>query len=307
MSMRFIILIIFSIPGLLFSQYERPGSTLAEFLNIGVNARAEAMSGAYISVANGVEAAYYNPAALGELNSLELTASYTNWFAGIQHEYLAISKPVGQLGTLAFSAIAMHTGEMIVRTPLQPDGTGETFYAGSYRFGLSFARALTNHVYLGVSGNFIRIQLHTDFVENAYSGDVAVLFRTGVRDFRFGLSILNFGSEIQFVNEPYPLPTSFSFGVSGNVFESGPNTVLFSAAANKPNDGGPQPMAGLEYGFQKLFFLRGGYTFDDVVKTYSFGAGLKISLGSYILTGDYSYNDFSDLGGAQRLTLGFKF
>ena len=308
MNNKILIVILLCVaPGLVYSQFEKPGSTSGEFLNIGVNARAEAMSGSFISVVDGPEAVYYNPAALVLVEGTALAASYTSWFAGLNHQFAVVSHSMGNVGVVALSLTAMQTDEMIVRTPLQPDGTGETFYAGSYRLGLSYARALTNNVYVGLSGNYIRIQLYTDFIEEGFSGDIAVMYNTGVRNFRFGLHIANFGSEIKFVNESYPLPTSFSFGVSANLFEGEDYAVLVSAAAKKPNDAGPQPVIGAEYGYQKRFFLRGGYTFDDIVKTFSFGAGLNIPMGSYKLTADYSYNDFSALGGAQRVTLGFKF
>ena len=52
------------LPALLFGQYNRPGSTDAQFLKIGVSPRATAMSDAYIAVVNGAEATYYNSAAL---------------------------------------------------------------------------------------------------------------------------------------------------------------------------------------------------------------------------------------------------
>lgn len=307
MKRRILIIIFCLAPGMLHSQFEKPGSTSGEFLNIGVNARAEAMSGAFISVVDGPEAVYYNPAALVLVEKTALSVSYTKWFAGLNHQFAAVSQSLGNFGVVALSLTAMQTDEMIVRTPLQPDGTGETFYAGSYRLGISYAKALTNNVYVGLSGNYIRIQLFTDFIEEGFSGDIAVMYNAGIRDFRFGLHIANFGSEIKFVNEPYPLPTSFSFGLSANLLEGEDYALLVSAAAKKPNDAGPQPLLGVEYGFQKRLFLRGGYTFDDIVKTFSFGAGLDLPMGSYHLTADYSYNDFSALGGAQRVSLGFMF
>ncbi len=48
---------------------------------------------------------------------------------------------------------------MKVRTPLQPDGTGETFYAGNYKFGLSYARFLTDRVTFGGTLNFVHMSL----------------------------------------------------------------------------------------------------------------------------------------------------
>ena len=56
--------LILAMPLLVFAQYERPGSSGVQFLDIGVDARAEAMSGANISAVSGVAGVYYNPAAI---------------------------------------------------------------------------------------------------------------------------------------------------------------------------------------------------------------------------------------------------
>ena len=61
MSKRLVIAFLVLLPSIIFSQYQPPGSSVAQFLNIGVHARAEAMGGAYISVADGPEGVYYNP------------------------------------------------------------------------------------------------------------------------------------------------------------------------------------------------------------------------------------------------------
>lgn len=307
MIKRSLFILFLIIPSISFSQYQRPGSSVAQFLDIGVSARAEAMAGAFISVEEGAEGAYYNPAMLTSVKDFDAAFTYTRWFADINHEFFSIAKNIGRVGTFAFSMTALHTDEMIVRTPLQPDGTGETFYAGSYRAGISFASELTNHVSVGLTGNFIRLYLYKDFVENAYSGDIAVLYDVGVRNFRLGLKIANFGSSVKFVNEAYPMPTHFTFGMSANIIELEKQKVLLSITAKKPNDGSPQLASGLEYNFSELLFLRGGYNFDDVVRTYAFGVGANISFNSYLVSVDFSYNDFSDLGGVQRFSIAFQF
>lgn len=308
MIKKAILTLVCGLPGVLFSQYERPGSSSAEFLNIGVSARAEAMAGAYVSVPDaGAEVAHYNVAALARLRRTSVTFSHTDWFADMNHQFLAVALPIGLYNTIAFTVTALQTDEMIVRTPLQPDGTGETFYAGSYRFGIALARQLTDHVSVGVAANYVRVSLHQDFAENGFAGNFAVLYDTGVRNFSFGFQLSNFGSEIKFVNEAYPMPTNFSFGLSANAFKLTDQALLVSVSATKPNDGSPRGRVGGEYNYQDAVFLRAGYNIDDPVRSLALGAGLKFPLGSLGLRLDYSYNDFSLLGGAQRLSLGFQF
>jgi hypothetical protein len=300
---KYVVIVILFVPCCVFAQYERPGSSTAQFLDIGVSPRAEAMAGSYFSVAEGAEGAYYNPAVLARIEGTDATLAFTRWFANINHEFFSVAHNFGAI-SLGLSVTALQTDEMAVRTPLQPDGTGETFYAGSYRFGISIARAFTDHVSIGITGNFIRQNLFRDFAENAYAGDIALLYDTGARNLKFGFLLSNFGSNVTFVNESYPMPTSFSFGISINALEFSDNAVLVSVSAKKPNDGRPRAMVGMEYNFQNMFFIRGGYH-DDEVKTFDAGVGFRLRLDSYTLNVDYSYSVFRVLGGAQRIGVSF--
>jgi hypothetical protein len=294
-------------PLFIFAQYERPGSTDAQFLKIGVSPRATGMAGAFISISDGAEATYYNPAALSRIKNMDFVFSHTEWFAGINHEFAAAVKNFGNWGAFGISAIALYTDEMKVRTPLQPEGTGETFYSGNYKFALSYSRFLTDRVTFGGSLNFIHMSLYSDFKADAISGDIAVLYVTDFRGFRFGMKIANFGSEIKYVNESYPQPTFFQFGLSMNVIQSEDHILLAGFTAAKPNDGKPLSQLGLEWGWNQLIFLRGGYELNHDIATYSFGGGLHWKVSSYQLSFDYSYSDYSLLGGTHRFGLGFAF
>lgn len=288
------------IPVLGLGQYERPGSTDAQFLKIGVSARGVAMGSAYIAVVDGAEATYYNAAALARINGSALAFNHTNWFAGINHDFISIAHTFGRLGTLGLSATALYTDEMKVRTPLQPDGTGETFYSNNYRFGLSYARYLTDRVTLGGSISYINLSLYSDFTADAVAVDIAVLYVTDFRGFRFGMKIANFGSEIKFVNESYPLPTNFTFGLAMNAFALDEHRLLVSFSAIKPNDGQPLGQMGAEWDYQKTLFLRAGYQLNHDVATYSVGAGLQLAIKNNNAKFDYSYSDFILLGAAHR-------
>jgi hypothetical protein len=305
--LRSSIFILFLIPLVLFAQYERPGSTDAQFLKIGVSPRAAGMGDAYISVAAGAEATYYNPAVLARIPRMDIAFAHTAWFAGINHEFAALARNFGIWGAFGLSVTALYTDEMEVRTPLQPDGTGETFYSGNYRFGLSYARYLTDHVSIGGTFNYINLSLYEDFKANAVAGDIAVLYVTDFRGFRFGMKIANFGSEVKFVNESYPLPTNFQFGLSLNAIQAENQTLLVSLSAIKPNDGQPLSQVGAEWNYNQLLYLRGGYQLNHDIATYAFGGGLRWGISDYVLQFDYSYSDYSLLGGAQRfgVSLGF--
>lgn len=285
------------------AQYERPGSTGAQFLKIGVSARGAAIGEAYIAAAEGAEAAHYNPANLGYMEGFDLALSHTNWFAGIDHQFVSAAYRTS-LGTVAASVTALNTEVMTVRTPLQPEGTGETFRASSVRAGLSLARLLTDRVAFGGTVNLIHLGLYGGYAERALAVDIAASYVSDFRGFRFGMKIANLGSEVTFINESYPLPVNFSFGAGIDVIDAGNHEVMAHGSAMKPNDGKPLGSVGLEYSFNRLLNLRGGYALNHGAARYAFGAGLQLGLGSYGFRFDYGYSDFSLLGQAHRFSLG---
>ena len=55
----------------------------ADFLNIGVGARALGMGSAYVAISNDATAAYWNPAGLSQLHKREITIMHANRFSGL--------------------------------------------------------------------------------------------------------------------------------------------------------------------------------------------------------------------------------
>lgn len=291
-----------------FAQYERPGSTAAQFLKIDVSPRGAGMAGSYISVVEGAEATFYNPAVIAELEGTDIVFNHNAWFADINHEFLAIARNFDVYGAFGLSVTGIYTNEMKVRTPLQPDGTGETFYSGAYRVGLTYARRLTDNVTFGGSVNYVNIKLYDEFTQDVFTLDISVNFATGFRGHRFGLSVTNFGQSVTFVNEEYPMPTTFTFGMSVNALEADDYVLNVGAQARKPNDGPPLGQIGTEFNFLNIISVRGGYNIGHDVATYAFGLGAKTRFGESIgLRADYSYSDWSALGAAHRFGIGFSF
>jgi len=291
------------VSGLAQAQYNRPGSTSADFLQIGVSARAAGMGDAYISAVNGADATYYNPAALPLIKSnTDIYFNHTEWFAGINHEFMSVTQDIGRFSTVGASLTALYSDPIKVTTPSEPDGTGETFYVSDFRGGISYARKLTNWVSFGATASLINEKLFQGYVQNAFSVDIAALYHAKFRDFKFAMMIANLGSQMKYVNESYPLPTNFSFGASINAIDGKTNKVLISGSAKKPNSGAPVGQIGLEYSFKDMFFLRGGYKINYDAAKYSAGAGVKIKLVGYDLHFDYGYSDYGILGVANRFS-----
>lgn len=285
------------------SAQDRPGSTAADFLKLGVSARAAGMGNAFIAAVNGGASTYYNPAAMAWMdNSTDIFLNHTEWFAGINHEFLSVTNK-NKFGTFGGSIIALYTDEMKVRTPQQPEGTGATFYSADVRGALSYSRQLTDFVSFGATASFMNLRLHQDFQTQAVGFDIATEYRTQQRGFRFAMMIKNLGSEVKYINEPYPLPVEFMFGASVNAIESENHVVLVSASASKPNDGDPVGQVGVEYSFMNSFYLRGGYKINYDSADYSAGMGVNVNLEDNVFKFDYGLSNFGLLGIAHRFSI----
>jgi hypothetical protein len=81
---------------------QKVGTSSLQFLKVMPTARATAMGDAYVSLASGADAAFWNPAGLTNLKNHEMTSTLTMWLFDTKQVALAYGLPMGDLGTLGF-------------------------------------------------------------------------------------------------------------------------------------------------------------------------------------------------------------
>ena len=97
-----VLVVIISIMTLACAGYANgPGTTGANFLKIGVGARAAALGDAFTVIVNDSTSLYWNPAGLVEMKQRQFSATYNMWFAGINQGYLGIGFPLSGKGIVA--------------------------------------------------------------------------------------------------------------------------------------------------------------------------------------------------------------
>jgi hypothetical protein len=115
---------------------------------------------------------------------------------------------------------------------------------------------------------------------------------------------------VKFINEAYPLPQTFEVGVNakllspGNaLFENVENhELIFAYSIVHPRDYAQQQTMGLEYSWNNLFFIRGGYKFNFDEETITTGLGFRMAN----VRLDYSYVPMGDfLEPVHRFTFGY--
>lgn len=89
------------------------GETGAQFLKIGVGARACAMGEAFGAVADDATAIYWNPAGLGQLGKIELVGMQNFWFLDMSYQYVAAAFPLAlRYGTIGAAAAYSSSGKI---------------------------------------------------------------------------------------------------------------------------------------------------------------------------------------------------
>jgi hypothetical protein len=294
------------------------------------------MGSAYVSVVEDATAMYWNPAGLARVKGNEAVFSHAQWFADIRMSFAGVAMNLGNLGTIGVSGQFETMDEMERTTLLEPDGTGEMFGAGSFAFGLSYARKLTDRFSIGMSGKFIHERIYHSTAKGA-ALDVGALFDTQFHGMKIGMSITNYGTKMQlggrdmqtqkdpgptvtgnnenipayFKTDAFELPLLFRVGASVDLLKGyGKSNLILAADALHPNDDVESVNVGGEYIFNGMVSLRAGYKSlfsRDSEEGFSFGGGLHYPLGGVRVEIDYAYHEFGRLNDIQKFTIGLGF
>lgn len=286
---------------------DKVGTTAAQFLGIGVGARAMGMGGAQVATAEGPTALYWNPAAITTMPYSGVEFTHTNWLLDSNIEHVGAVLALGDAGHVGLSVTSLNYGEIEVTTIDYPEGTGERFTPMSLAVGVSYARSLTDRFAVGGTVKLVREQIKSMAASGA-AVDLGVTYQTAFHNLRIGMALHNFGTSMQMsgtdlrlpvdVDEEYegnvddlpgyletdawPMPLQFRVGLAGDVLNTAQQRLTLSVDALAPYDNAQSANIGAEYAFRDLLFVRGGYrqAFKEVDADsgWSAGFGLRYAL-----------------------------
>ncbi len=301
-------------PALCFGQ-AKVGTAGAQFLELGVSARAIGMGEAFLGVSDDAYSLYYNPGAVSLLTQKEVAFTHVAYPAGIRYEFAGFVMPTPALaGSFGVAVYLLTMGDMPVTNYDHPEGTGQTFTSTDMAVGLTYSAGLTDRFSVGLTLKYIN-QLLDTYKATGWSSDLGLYYDTGFRNFKLCMAITNFGPDMKFIKEPYPLPQDFRFGSAIDVIQSDKSRLTAAVQVSHPNDNLEKFNVGLEYWFNDMFALRMGKKFNydyydkngSAAGGMSFGAGLRLPFSTNRLTLDYAYQDMGYLDSANRFSLSFRF
>ena len=313
----------------------KTGTTVGQFLGIEPGARIAAMGNAGVSLIDGIQAVYYNPAALGSMDRAALQFTHSSWYADMSFDYAAGALPLSKWGTLFASVTTLNSGEIDVRTVDQPLGTGERYTVSDVAVGLGYGRAITSRFAAGIQLNYISETIWHSTLSTV-TLNVGTVYRVSENGLRIGSSLSNLGTKaafdgrdlaIQYDNDPsrngdnsslpgkrltdeFPVPILFRVGVS-LPRQVGPDSrVLFALDAFHPSDNTESVSVGAEWSWKETVALRAGYQNlyqEDSETGLALGIGLRGNLGSNLFQFDYAWADHSRLQETHRMTFAVTF
>ncbi len=288
--------------------FEKVGTVGAQFLKLAVGARASGMGGAYVSVADDASAVFWNPAGIAKITGNVVSINHMMMPADIAFDQATYVFQLGFIpGSFAVNARALTMDDMPRTTVYRPTGDGTYFDAGDMSFGLTYGRSLTDKFAVGGTINIVRSGLD-EYTAQSNTVDFGTIYDTGFRSIKIGMCISNAGSEMKYIERDVKMPILFRVGMSMNLYQNGPHSVLSAAEFSHPPDNAERMNAGAEYAFQDFFFARGGYNFGYDSDGLAFGAGFKFPVsGAAVGRLDYAYTDWGTLGGLHRISMELNF
>ena len=314
----------------------RVGTTAGQFLKLGAGARAIALGGAFVAESSDLSALYWNPAGMARMPGRHVQLNHTRYLANINYNLGAFSTNLGSFGSIGLGLLLLDSGDMSVRTELEPEGTGEQFKVQNFALQLSYARNLTDLFSIGGTIKYVQERIwHSSASTVAF--DVGTLFTTPFRRLKLGASMSNLGPKLRmdgrdilFSEDPSPtttgtaeivnaqyrmdnfsLPLIFRVGVALNALDDGTHRVILLTDAAHPNDNEEYINAGAEYVFRDLIAFRAGWRslFEpDSEQGLTAGASLSMRIDRSLRVAiDYAYADFGRLTETHWFTFNLSF
>jgi len=267
------------------------GETGAQFLKIGVGARACAMGEAFVGVADDATAIYWNPAGLRQLNKIEILGMQNFWLLDMSYQYVAASFPL-PFGSIGVAGAYSSSGKIPKYEDFQKVGDYTAYDALAT---VAYANKIGG-LHYGVGLKLIQQKIEEEDARG-FAGDVGLLYKIAIlnNSLNLGLAVQNIGPGIKFIEKADPLPLNIKTGASFGI-----GAVVVAVDANKPRDNDLRFNFGGEFTVKEVMALRAGY---NTANSFSAGIGLTYQRVSI----DYAFAPYKEIDATHCLSARFRF
>ncbi|MCX5783567.1 MAG: PorV/PorQ family protein, partial [Elusimicrobia bacterium] len=308
-----------------FCSSENAGASGVPALNYDVGGRQVGMGGAFTAVADDIFGLQYNPAVLGRLRDINVGGMFRKGILDTNVTYVAFSTPFSFADRVSpsfgMSLLYSRNGD-IEWYKTNPDGSpavvGESISAGSDLvlsagygeniFVDNMGDLLLEH-YLGAMAKLVYSQLPGTDGEmigaNAFAVDVGYLANSRDTGTTFGLSVLNLGGSLTYIEEKTPLPLTARAGVAQK-FTLGKGTLNLALDGIRYfEEKATRLRVGAEADIERFAKLRLGYRFLEDGASGGLSAGFGVSLKG--LAADFGMIFNGDLDTIYQFSVSYRF
>lgn len=277
---------------------EQAGTTAANFLSVGSGAGVLGMGGAVLGLGRDLNAASWNPAALGWVNETQLVLSHSGLADEQAQEWLGAGGRLGGSTRWAITGLYHGQGSFEGR-----DATGVStgsFNVSSMAVGAQLAQSFGGRGTIGVGAKYVTEDLGT-VRGSGMTFDVGAMLQAG--NLGFGVAAQNLGGQMRYDGAVYRFPANYGMGASLALPEHG---LRFALDANFPVAYYSDVRGGVEWMWRDQFALRAGYRAElgaedgEPLTGPSFGMGA--GLGGLWLDYGYLISGMAE-GGEHRVGL----
>ncbi len=279
--------------------HENAGTRAMTFLKIGVGAEAIGMGESQVAATDDLYASYWNPAGLAKLQEPQLALMHNEWFAGINHEFVGVALPMGNIGTLGASASFLSFGELQGR-----DREGnETTVFRPYDLAMifSYARSFSSAIAFGANAKFLREEI-ADETGTGIAFDFGGLYTFSDIPLSLGFNAQHLGPRVTFIEEAFGLPVTFRLGAAYKFWDE---ALVLTTDVIRPADNDISLAVGAGYTIGNILQLRSGYNYKIGGNDLGAISGLRGGFGLKVLRFqvDYALVPFGVLGLTHRFSL----
>ena len=254
--------------------------------NSGIGARALAMGGAFVAVANDATTAYWNPAGLATLNDTTLDGMSTDLFGlGVTHQFVGATTSIAGIGLGVAWERASVLGTGASDTG---DSTGNFTWNESAIVG-SVAANLFGMANAGINVKYYMADSGLGDSANGFGFDAGLLVNLGSM-FTLGLQAHDLGgSTVTWTTgTTNTVDAGYTAGLAMKLLDG--NLTL---ATDVDFDGAQlgNTHVGLEFKVIKELALRGGVVLTDNFQNYYFTAGAGINVAGLSVDAAYLMNE----------------
>lgn len=298
---------------------DRSGQAGAPELLINPWAASTGVFGLNTAYVHGMEAMKNNIAGLAYTDGTELGVSYGMYLKGsnVGINNLGFAQKLGSLGVIGLNLQSINYGEIDVTTWENPDAGVGSYKPQFFNIQLGFAKQFNDWISAGIGVTYVSEAISNIRASGACF-EAGVQYVTGERrNFHFGVTLRNVGTNMRFSGEGFALnseapsgsyqmnretpadkfemPSYLSIGASYDFFLDGQNlknaddqpkhrlTAMAAFTSNSFNN--DYLGAGLEYAFREQFMLRAAYRYEKDINSFEnsttfykgFSAGASVS------------------------------